>query len=41
MYHNSDDKFEPYGYSEADARPENNLNTSQIKTAGHKEFTDD
>lgn len=41
MYLKSDDDFEPYGYSEADARLETNLNTAQLNIAGYTEFTDD
>lgn len=37
----SDDDFEPYGYSEADARPEASINTAQIKTAGLNDYSDE
>lgn len=37
----SDDDFEPYGYSEADARPETNLNTAPAKTAGYNDYAEE
>lgn len=37
----SDDDFEPYGYSEADARLEPNLNTAQAKTASCNDYSNE
>ena len=37
----SDDDFEPYGYSEADARPESSHNSTFRKTTGKAEHPDE
>ena len=41
MFLNSNDDYEPYGYSDADASFENAPNTAQLNSAGHNEYTDD